>query len=53
MEAIQRGNYADPRIYPEDIVMVGDSPSRRRLLSLVSLAPLVTTPLFLLERLLR
>jgi len=53
IQAIQRGNYADPAVYPEDIVMVGDSPARRRLLGLISLAPLLTTPVIVFDRLLR
>ena len=51
--AIQRGNYADPAIYADDIVMVGDSPARRRLLTIISLAPLLTTPVIVFDRLLR
>jgi len=39
MEAIQRGNYADPRLYPDDIVLVGDSPERRRIDSLLQVIP--------------
>lgn len=31
LTAINRGNYADPAIFPNDVVMVGDSPARRRL----------------------
>ncbi|WP_196490437.1 polysaccharide biosynthesis/export family protein, partial [Erythrobacter donghaensis] len=31
IRAIQRGNYADPQLFPNDIVIVGDSPERRRL----------------------
>jgi polysaccharide export outer membrane protein len=50
LEAIQRGNYADPRIYPDDIIMVGDSPNRRLIRDIIQVAPLVTTPLILLER---
>lgn len=30
IQAIQRGNYGDPALYPDDIVIVGDSPARRR-----------------------
>ena len=29
LTAIERGNYADPAIYPNDIISVGDSPSKR------------------------
>ncbi len=45
LDAIRRGNYADPAIYANDIVVVGDSPVRRRFRDLVSLAPLLAAPL--------
>ncbi|KLI64081.1 polysaccharide biosynthesis/export family protein [Aurantiacibacter marinus] len=53
VEGIQRGNYADPVIYPSDIVIVGDSPGRRRLESILSLTTAIATPLVLLERVIR
>ncbi len=49
--AIQRGNYADPVLYPNDIVMVGDSPGRRRLDNILQFAPLVSSAVVLLDRL--
>lgn len=51
--AIQRGNYADPSVFSGDIVQVGDSPSLRRIKTIATLSPLITTPLILLERVLR
>lgn len=45
IDAIRRGNYADPAIYANDVVVVGDSPARRRFRDLVSLAPLLAAPL--------
>lgn len=45
IDAIRRGAYADPAIYANDVVVVGDSPSRRRFRDLVSLAPLLAAPL--------
>lgn len=48
--AIQRGNYEDPTIYPNDIVIVGDSPSRRRLDSILQFVPLLSTSIILLDR---
>ena len=49
--AIRRGVYADPKIYANDIVVVGDSKARRMFQQFVQLAPLLTTPLILaLER---
>lgn len=43
--AIQRGAYADPAIYANDVVIVGDSPQRRAFKNFVSLAPLIAAPL--------
>lgn len=49
--AIQRGNYPDPQLYPNDIVMVGDSPERRRLEVLLQvLPPIVTTAAILIAQ---
>ena len=45
IDAIRRGAYADPAIYANDVVVVGDSPTRRRFRDLVSLAPLLAAPL--------
>lgn len=45
IDAIRRGNYADPAIYANDVVVVGDSPARRRFRDFVSLAPLLAAPL--------
>lgn len=47
---IQRGNYADPAVYPNDVVMVGDSPNRRRLDTILKFFPLLTSSLLLLDR---
>ncbi|WP_066560170.1 polysaccharide biosynthesis/export family protein [Croceicoccus bisphenolivorans] len=49
--AIERGNYADPSIYPGDIVMVGDSPFWRRLSGMLTVLPLLTTSAILIDRL--
>lgn len=43
MTAIERGNYPDPLLFPNDIVMVGDSPQRRRLDRFLQLLPAVLT----------
>ncbi|MEK9213185.1 polysaccharide biosynthesis/export family protein [Sphingomonas sp. 2378] len=45
LDAIRRGNYADPQIYANDVVIVGDSPQRRLFRDFVSLAPLLAAPL--------
>lgn len=46
--AIRRGAYADPAIYANDVVIVGDSPQRRLFRDVVSLAPLLAAPLIAL-----
>lgn len=45
IDAIRRGAYADPAIYANDVVVVGDSAARRRFRDLVSVAPLLAAPL--------
>lgn len=45
IDAIRRGVYDDPAIYANDVVVVGDSPQRRRFRDVVSLAPLLAAPL--------
>jgi polysaccharide export outer membrane protein len=46
--AIRAGAYSDPVLYPRDIVVVGDSPSRRLLQQFAQLSPLVLSPLITL-----
>lgn len=46
--AIRRGNYPDPAIYANDIVIVGDSAALRRMRDLVAILPAVTSPLIYL-----
>lgn len=48
--AIRRGAYADPPIYANDVVVVGDSPTRRLFRDVVSLAPLIAAPLVAIIR---
>jgi len=43
--AIRRGTYADPPVYPNDIVVVGDSPSTRLIREI---APVAASPVILL-----
>ena len=45
IDSIRRGAYSDPAIYANDVVVVGDSPMRRRFRDFVSLAPLLAAPL--------
>lgn len=47
LSAIRRGNYADPEIYADDVVVVGDSEARRRFKDLLQVAPLLSTPLLI------
>ncbi|MDQ0839845.1 polysaccharide biosynthesis/export family protein [Sphingomonas faeni] len=44
-DQIQRGAYADPLVYANDIIVVGDSPQRRLFRSFVQLSPLLAGPL--------
>ena len=41
LRAIERGNYADPEIFANDVVMVGDSSSRRLFKDFLSVSPLL------------
>ena len=51
IKAIERGNYPDPQIYPNDIIMVGDSPERRRLDEIFKiLPPLITSATILIAQ---
>lgn len=43
--AIRRGLYEDPKIYANDVVVVGDSPQRRMFRDLVGVAPLLVSPI--------
>jgi polysaccharide export outer membrane protein len=45
LREIRRGNYADPRIYANDIITIGDSSARRLFRDFISVIPLLTTPL--------
>lgn len=49
LQAIRRGNYADPEVFPNDVIIVGDSPQRRLLDNLVKGTTLLTTPLVILS----
>jgi polysaccharide export outer membrane protein len=51
LEAIRRGQYADPRIYPNDVIIVGDSKERRRIQQLMQASPFLTPVILVLERL--
>jgi len=42
--AIRRGNYPDPQIYANDVVIVGDSAATRRMRDLVDILPAIVAP---------
>jgi polysaccharide biosynthesis/export protein len=48
LKAIRKGNYPDPEVFPNDVVVVGDSQARRLFKDFLQLAPLLTTPIILL-----
>lgn len=50
LDAIRRGNYADPEVFPNDIVIVGDSPERRRFKDILAAVPALLSPLVLLTQ---
>lgn len=43
--AIRRGVYPDPQIYPNDLVVVGDSPARRMFTQYLQAASVIVTPI--------
>lgn len=47
LKAIRQGVYDDPEIFSNDIVIVGDSRSRRLFKDFLTIVPLLTTPLIL------
>jgi polysaccharide export outer membrane protein len=48
LAAIRRGNYPDPAVYANDIVIVGDSATLRRMKDLIAILPAITSPLIYL-----
>lgn len=45
LTALRKGAYADPDIYTGDVVVVGDSKARRLFRDILSIVPLLTTPI--------
>ena len=45
LAAIRRGNYADPEIYANDVIVVNDSRARRIFRDVLQIVPLLTTPI--------
>ena len=43
--AIRNGNYADPMVFSNDRIVVGDSPARRLFRDFIQIIPLLTTPI--------
>lgn len=50
LKAIRYGNYADPKVYPGDKIVVSESEARRFIQTIQPLVTLVTTPLIYLIR---
>jgi polysaccharide export outer membrane protein len=51
LQAIRRGNYADPEVFPNDIIVAGDSSQRRLFEDIIKAATLLSTPLIVLTNL--
>jgi polysaccharide biosynthesis/export protein len=47
LKAIRRGNYGDPEVFANDVVVVGDSQARRLFRDALQVVPLLTTPLII------
>ena len=45
LKAIRNGLYPDPQIYPNDVVIVGNSPARRLFRDVLQASPLLTSPI--------
>lgn len=50
LKAIRRGNYSDPEIYANDVIVVSESRARRIFRDILQAAPLLTTPIIVLAR---
>lgn len=48
LDAVRRGLLEDPRIYANDTIVLGDSPRRRAIDRLVTIAPILVSPLVIL-----
>ena len=47
LAAIRRGNYEDPEVFANDVVVVGDSKARRLFKDALSVVPILTAPLLI------
>lgn len=50
LKSIRRGNYKDPEVFANDVIVVGDSQARRIFKDLLQASPLLTTPLIILTQ---
>lgn len=50
LQGIRRGNYEDPEIFANDVIIVGDSSARRLFQDILKTAPLFLSPLVILTR---
>lgn len=50
LKAIRRGNYNDPEVFANDVIIVGDSQARRIFKDVLQASPLLTTPLIVLTQ---
>lgn len=48
LKAIRRGQYNDPEVFANDVVVVGDSAARRLFKDVLQIAPLLSTPIIVL-----
>lgn len=48
LDLIRRGTYADPTVFAGDVIVVGDSPARRRFKDILAGSTLLTTPIIAL-----
>ena len=51
LKKIRQGAVPDPRLYPKDIIVVGDSPTRRLLRDIAATLPLLSTPILIVSTL--
>lgn len=51
LKAIRRGNYADPEVFPNDVIVVGNSPQRRLFEDIIKATTLLSTPLVVVSNL--
>lgn len=50
LQGIRRGNYSDPEVYANDVIIVGTSEARRMFKDIIQGSSLITTPLILATR---